>query len=139
MALLRAYKALRPAPGFLVDEPPTTHSYTAELFASVRDDGRIVDVSRMVVGGNAILEASFKLGVIYDDPIMADWSIVLQCWPRDLQIRRGMLSSLWTNIYDWVASRDAQVLDEDGAEVSAASFLKRARDAEDGPEAGAAR
>ena len=139
MAMLRAYKALRPAPGFLVVEPPKSHSFTAELFASVREDGRIVDVSRVVLGGSDILEVSFKLGLIYNDPLMAEWTVVVQRWPRDLEIRRGMLSSLWSNIYDWVSSRDAHVLDENGEEVSAASFLKRARDADDGPEAGAAR
>ncbi len=36
-------KALRSSPGFNVDQPPNDDKYTAEIFAMVRDNGRIMD------------------------------------------------------------------------------------------------
>jgi hypothetical protein len=36
-------KALRPSPGFNVDQPPNDDNYMAEIFAMVRDNGRILD------------------------------------------------------------------------------------------------
>jgi hypothetical protein len=37
-------KTIRPASGFNVDDAPTTSAHsTAELFAQVRDNGRILD------------------------------------------------------------------------------------------------
>jgi hypothetical protein len=40
-----------------------------------------------------------------------------QCWPRDVKIRRNMLSSAWVNITDGISSNDVDVLDEGGAGV----------------------
>jgi hypothetical protein len=40
---LRLYKCIRPAAGFQVDEAPTNHPHTAELFATVHDNGRIIE------------------------------------------------------------------------------------------------
>jgi hypothetical protein len=37
------YKTIRPASGFNVDDAPATFAHTAELFAQVRDIGRILD------------------------------------------------------------------------------------------------
>ena len=137
--MLRAYKALRPAAGFLVDEPPTTHSLTAELFATVKSDGRIGEHTRLAVGGRDLLEGEFQLGLLFDDPQFQKWSIVIQRRPLDLDLRRGLLSGGWHNLSDWVASRDASVIDADGAGVSAASFLKLVHEADGGPEVAAVR
>jgi len=139
LTMWRAYKSIRPGPGFNIDQAPTTHPHTAELFAVVRNDGRIIDHNRVVMGGNSPLEASFKLGRVYDDPVMSDWTIHIQKFPRDLAFRRGLLSTTWANLYDWVASRDASVMDETGRDVSPANLLKRAKDADDGPELAAVR
>ena len=135
----RAYKSIRPALGFNNDQAPNTHPHTAELFAQIRSDGRIIDHNRVVMGGTEPLEASFKLGQVYDDPVMSDWTILIQQFPRDLAFRRGLLSTAWFNLYDWVASRDASVMDETGRTVAAATFLKRAKEADDGPELAAVR
>ena len=55
--MLTYFKALRPRPGYLIDEPSTASPHTAELFATVRDNGCIVDDFRCVVGGHAIFES----------------------------------------------------------------------------------
>ncbi len=52
-------KALRSSPAFNVDQPPNDDNYTAEIFAMVRDNGRIMDDFKCVVGGTDILETDF--------------------------------------------------------------------------------
>jgi hypothetical protein len=42
-----------------VDQPPNDDNYTAEIFAMVRDNGRILDDFKCVIGGTDILEADF--------------------------------------------------------------------------------
>jgi len=139
MAWLRLYKSVRPLPGFTVDEAPTNASLTAELFATVRDNGRIIDQTRHVIGGSGSLEAVFPLGRIFPDPELEDWEVRVQRFPRDLDIRRGLLSGNWANIVDVVASRNASIFDGEGSEIPAAEFIRRARDSEAGPQVGAMR
>ena len=132
--MLRAYKAIRPALGFTVDEPPKTSNYTAELFATIRDDGRIGDTTMMVLGGRSILNAEFHLDLLFDNPAFKGWKVHLQKYPMDLDLRRGLLSGLWHNVADLVETRDAMVEDASGTEVPAAQFLRLVGDDEEGPE-----
>jgi hypothetical protein len=113
--MLTYFKAIRPRPGFLVDQAPNTHGITGELFAEVRKNGRILDETRIVVGGNDILNAEFTLGKLLEDPELSQFSIKLQKWPRDINIRRGLLSGLWSDVTSIVGARDAHVLDGRGA------------------------
>jgi hypothetical protein len=73
--MLRLLKYIRPAAGFQVDEAPTSHPNTAELFATVREMAGSSDDTRMVLGGSEILDASFKLGKIFRFPAIKDWSL----------------------------------------------------------------
>ncbi len=70
-----------------------TYPHTAELFATVRDNGRILDDFRRIFGGHAIFEAKFELGKIMEDPSISKWTFHLQKWPRDVNLRAGM--RLW--------------------------------------------
>jgi hypothetical protein len=114
------YKAIRPSSGFTVDEAPTSSAHTAELFAQVRDNGRLLDDTRIVLGGNEVFDATFKLGLLVDDDDISNWSIRIQQWPRDLRLRKGLLSSLWTDLSAVVP----EVTDAEGAGVTAATFLR---------------
>ncbi len=51
-----------------MDQPPNDDNYTAELFTMVRDNGRIVNDFKCVVGGTDILEADFQLKKIFTNP-----------------------------------------------------------------------
>jgi hypothetical protein len=68
--MLRFYKAIWPATGFHTAQPPTTSKHTAQLFAEVRDNGRILDNTRCVLGGTDILEADVSLAKLFDDPVL---------------------------------------------------------------------
>jgi hypothetical protein len=133
--MLRLYKCIRPAAGFQVDEAPTNHPHTAELFATVRDNGRITDDTRMVLGGSEIFDASFKLGKIFKFPGFKDWSLHVQRWGRDLDLRKG----LWQDITALVATREADVIDENGAGIGQAEFLRLIGDPSEGAEQAAIR
>jgi hypothetical protein len=60
--MLTYFKALRPKSGYNVDEAFNAKPHTAELFATVRDNGRILDDFRCVLGSHTVFEASFELG-----------------------------------------------------------------------------
>jgi hypothetical protein len=94
----RFCKALRPMPGFKMGEAPNDASYTAELFATVRSNGRILDDLKCVLGGTDCLEAEFNLAKLREDPTFGSHSIQIQRWPRALDLRKGLLSGLWKDV-----------------------------------------
>jgi hypothetical protein len=137
--MLRLYKCIRPAAGFQVVEVPTSHPHTAELLATVRDNGRIIDDTRMVLGGSEIYNASFKLGKIFSFPGFKNWLLHVQRWGRDLDLRKGLLSGLWQDITALVATREADVIDENGAGIGQAEFLRLIGEPSEGAEQAAIR
>jgi hypothetical protein len=54
---------------------------------------------------------------VVNDASIGDWSIRIQKWPRDVELRKGLLSSLWIDIPALVSVRDAQVFDDQGAGI----------------------
>jgi hypothetical protein len=50
--------------------------------------------------------------------------VLFQSWPRDIKIRRNMMSSAWTSITDGITSNDVDVLDVDGTGVTAGSAMR---------------
>jgi hypothetical protein len=132
MAMLRLYKAIRPAPGYAVDEAPNSHPRTAELFATVRNNGRILDDMKVVIGGTGIFEANFKIEKLITEDTIGSWSVNIQRWARDITIRDGLLSSLWADLSTIVSAGDASILDSNGAGIPAAEFLRLLDDAEEG-------
>jgi hypothetical protein len=43
-----------------------------------------------VPGGSEILDAKFKLGKIFSFPAFKDWTLHMQRWGRDLDLRKGL-------------------------------------------------
>ena len=123
--MLTYFKALRPKSGYNVDEAYNAKPHTAELFATVRDNGRILDDFRCVLGGHAVFEASFELGKVMEDPSISRWTVHLQKWPRDVTLRAGMLTGVWSDVAGLVSSRDAAVFDAQGAQIPPNEFLRR--------------
>ncbi len=60
---------------------------------------------------------------------IGEWIIGIQKWPRDVELRKGLLSSLCVDIPALVSGSDAQVLDNQGAGIPAAEFLRRFNEA----------
>jgi hypothetical protein len=122
--MLRFYKAIRPSPGFYVDEAPNSSPLTVELFAQVRSNGRILDNIRHVLGGSILLEGGFSFKKICRREDLAGWTANFTMRPRNITLRKGMLTSLWTDVSEMIAARNMDVMDNNGTSVSAADFLR---------------
>jgi hypothetical protein len=129
--MLRLFKAIRPKQGFHVDEPPTSSKHTAELFATVRNNGRILDEFKCVLGGSEVVESDFSLGLIFENPVVAEFTARIQRWPRDIDLRKGLLSSTWQDFKKMVTNRDVCILDKEGGGLSANDFLKACSEMEE--------
>ena len=96
-----------------------------ELMAQIRPNGRIVDHWRLATGGSKILEAKMRLSMLMPAAAeLPEWSIVLQCWPADLAIRRNMTSSIWLDLKDMLASNKVTVEDNETNPVAGALVLE---------------
>jgi hypothetical protein len=93
----RFYKAIGPLPGFNVDEPTGILPYSAELFAMVRDTGRFLEDVHISLRGAEIYDTN-KLKKVVEDASIVHWTIRIQKWPHDVELRKGLLSSLWVYI-----------------------------------------
>ena len=122
--MLRLHTTVRPKRDFPLEFPKTTSSHTPALYAQVRANGRVQDYFRYGLGGSEMFSASFPLQKVFNVPAVAGWTLQLQRWPRDVAIRRGMISSVWMDLLHLVASREAEVLDADGGGVPAREFLR---------------
>ncbi len=80
MVMLQLYKAIRPASGYAVDEAPNSHSRTAKVFATKRNNRRILDDMKIVIGGTGIFEANFKVKKLITDDVIESWSVNIQRW-----------------------------------------------------------
>jgi hypothetical protein len=85
------------------------------------------------------LSADIQLKKIFANPVVGAYSIKMQRWPRDLDLRKGLLSGYWKDISTVVVCRDASVFDADGAGIPADEFLKTLEDPDNGKEAAAVR
>jgi hypothetical protein len=121
------------------NQPPNDDNYTAELFAMVRDNGRILDDFKCVVGGTDILEAEFELSKLFNNPVIGGHTIKIQRWPRDLDLRKGLLSGNWKDVSTIVSCRDASIFDSEGAGIPAEEFLGLLENPDNGKEAAAVR
>jgi len=95
-----------------------------ELFAQVRSNGRILDNIRHVLGGSILLEGGFSFKKICRREDLAGWTANFTMRPRNITLRKGMLTSLWTDVSEMIAARNMDVMDNNGTSVSAADFLR---------------
>ena len=114
---------IQPANQFLHAPTTIVGSLNVDLKAQLRSSGRIIDASRVVLGGAEIIQVDFHLYSVIPNAIFAGWRIRYQLWPRDILIRRNMASSEWADIEAMAAGRDVEILDRDGAFVPQGEFL----------------
>jgi hypothetical protein len=93
-----------------------------QLLAQLRPTGRILDNFRLSIGGSQILEAELDLGAMIPTETLQGYRLAFQYWPRDIAIRRNMMSSSWQDVPNLVAANNATVLDPTGAGVPSAEF-----------------
>ena len=83
-----------------------------ELMAQVRSNGRIMDHWRMALGGSKVLEATFPLSTILPAAAgLPAWHVTYQQFPRDIVLRRNMLSGAWIDAVGLLSSHEFLVAD----------------------------
>jgi len=130
MAMLRLFKAIKPMATFHTDATSPSYGRAAEMFATVRDNGRVVDHVRYVFGGEEIIEVSFPLDALCEEADFAGYTIKMERHPNDIELRRGLLTGNWIDVVGLLTSRSATVYDDTGAGIAVAEFLRRVKDVE---------
>ena len=96
---------------------------TLELYAQLRPTGRILDHFRAVIGGTRILEIDASLSDMIPNPVFRGWRFRTQKQPGDVQIRRNMLSTTWTDMPAALLFNDATIYDADNKPVANDVFM----------------
>jgi hypothetical protein len=104
--------------------PAVSGEFVVELLAQLRNTGRILDGFRFALDGSRALEACVNLDKILPVGELRGLQALIQCWPRDVKIRRNMLSSSWTSITDSITSNEMDITDEDGGGVTAGAVMR---------------
>jgi hypothetical protein len=104
--------------------PSVTRDFTVELLAQLRNTGRILDGFRFTLDGTKALEAYVDFRRILPMAKLQGMQALVQCWPRDIKIRRNMLSTAWVSITEGITSNEVDILDESGTGVPAGSIMR---------------
>jgi len=121
--------------------PPLVEGdYTFELYAQLRPSGRILDNFKAVLGGSQPLDITVDLEAMIPSPRFRGWRYRSQILPRNILIRKNMMSTAWMDGPATLACNEAAIFDESGAPVSVADFMAILDDLpEAGPETSALR
>jgi len=97
--------------------------YACELFAQLRPTGRILDHFRFVLGGLRVLDIDADLAAMIPVPGFSGWRYRSQCQPRNVLLRRNMVSSAWMDGPSFLTSNDAAIYDNEGKAVAVNDFM----------------
>ena len=101
------------AEDFEIAVPRVTGDYTAELLAQARPNGRVMDHWRITLDGAKMLETEIEAALIIRMATNLPGLVFkLQQWPKDIQIRRNMTTSAWTDIKTMLAANEVTVRGE---------------------------
>ena len=98
-------------------EPSEPGDFGAELLAQVRNNGRILDHHRIVLGGSKLQTILVPLTKMMQLPSLSGWRFKFQFWPRDVTIRRNMSTSIWVDVSSIIAEREATIIDDSDNQV----------------------
>jgi hypothetical protein len=104
--------------------PDYQGDFTVELLAQRRSTGWILDNFRFALDGALHLDATVDLASIISVEAYQGWKLTQQFLPRDIPLRKNMVTSAWTSVTDTVASRDCDITDSDGAGISTGDFIR---------------
>jgi hypothetical protein len=101
-----------PAEGFDLAGSRSAADLSAEVMAQVRPNGRIMDHWRVALGGTSLLEAKVDLVQLIPAAInLPKRRLQLQFWPRDIAIRRNMVTSAWMDVTEMISANKVTILD----------------------------
>jgi hypothetical protein len=111
-----------PADQFSSAQPRAASELGLELLVQVRPNGRMLDHFRVVLGGSKILTVNAAMADLLQIPSAKRWRLKMQSWPRDIEIKRNMVTSAWMDVEALLASKAAQMVlvGDDGEESEVA-------------------
>ena len=108
-----------PAENFTTAVPRIHGDFTAEVMAQVRPNGRVLNHWRIALGSSKPLEAEINIAaVIPAAATLPKWRLTYQQWPRDVIVRRNMMTSGWVDLLTLLAANDVGVMSETGENVA---------------------
>ena len=117
-----------------------TGDYTFELYVQLRPSGRILDHFRVVLGGSKPLDINVSLTDMIPSDRFKGWRYRTQVHPRDLNLRRNMVSSAWIDTPATLLFNEASIFNAEGEVVPNDVFMAMLDDLpEAGPETVATR
>jgi len=85
--------------------PQDPGEFGMELMAQIRNNGRILDHHRIVLGGDKMQTLLVPMTKMYPLPALHNYKYKFQFWPRDAAIRRNMCTSIWVDAANIIATR----------------------------------
>lgn len=82
-----------------------------ELLVQVRDNGRIQDHFKIVLGGNSLLTARLPMRDVYKVADFPEWFVSYSKWPADVLFNRNRLTTPWACLTELIKSKEAIVHD----------------------------
>jgi hypothetical protein len=78
----------------------------------------MLDHFRVVLGGSKILTVNAAMADLLQIPSAKRWRLKMQTWPRDIEVKRNMVTSAWMDVEALLASKAAQMVlvGDDGEE-----------------------
>ena len=114
-----------PAADFLTASLRFPGEWGVEIMAQVRSNGRICDHWRVALGGSKVLEAIFPISCLLPAATnLPPWELTYQQFPRDIVIRRNMLTSVWYDALNLLAAHEILIADEAGQPVDTQQVLQ---------------
>ncbi len=111
-----------------------------ELLAQLRPTGRILDNFRFAVNSQEMLDVELDFHQLLPTDSVKGYKLRYQYWPRDINIRRNLTTSTWTDVLDLVATNNITILDREGSRIPASEMRQILDELPDeGPEAAAIR
>jgi hypothetical protein len=114
---------VRPRADYLTAHLDMPGKHTMELYAQQRLNGRILDGTRIVLGGSEMIQVDVEMHSLIPAEQLKGWRLRYQVWPRDIAIRQNLATSNWYDLEAIIAGREAEVLDKDGAIIPQNEFL----------------
>ena len=110
--------------------PQDPGEFGMELMAQIRNNGRILDHHRIVLGGDKMQTLLVPMRKMYPLPALHNYKYKFQFWPRDAAIRRNMCTSIWVDAANIIATKEAVVVDEASNAVAQETVLGQLAEAE---------
>ena len=116
---------------FTTARPHNARLCGMELLAQVRPNGRILDHYRVSLCKRQPypIDVNCRLAELLLCPTTAELRFKYSVWPRDVDIKKNMSTSAWSDVYDLLASKRASVTDEENQLIPSDRLLQEIKEA----------